>query len=92
MMRTLICLAIAILALFLGGCGLGDRAADRTLQIHQIQTTDTYLGRFEIDTSQLPAGAIKTQVESGGDGCPVTILTINQDCPIKVVLVPITKP
>jgi len=40
MARTPICLATAVVALSLGGC-LGDRAADRTLTIYQLQSTDT---------------------------------------------------
>ena len=40
MTRTPISLAAAVLALLMGGC-LGDRAADRTLHIHQLQSTNT---------------------------------------------------
>ena len=90
MARTVICLATAVLALSMGGC-LGDRAADRTLTIYQMQATGTYTGQFQIDVSQLPADAIKTRVDSGGPGVPVTTLTIDQRCPIRVVLVPVTE-
>ncbi|MCC6126258.1 MAG: hypothetical protein IT426_14970 [Pirellulales bacterium] len=90
MVRTLMHFLAAVIALSLGGC-LGDRAADRTLEIHQIQSTSTYDGPFEIDVSQLPPGAVKTKVNSGGAGTPVTSLTIDQECSFRVVLVPITQ-
>lgn len=90
MIRLLASIVVAIVAFLLGGCR-GDRAADRTLEIHQLQTIDGYSGQFKIDTSQLPPGAIKSREDSGGQGMPVTKLTINQDCPIRIVLVPDTE-
>jgi hypothetical protein len=92
MARTRICLATALVALSMGGCFQGDRAADRTLKIHQIQSTDTYIGQFQIDTSQLPPGAIATRVDSGSQGDPVSSLTIDSRYPIRVVLVPAKQP
>lgn len=89
MARTGICLASAAVALSMAGC-IGDRAADRTLTIHQMQSTDTYSGQFQIDASQLPPGAIKTRVDTGSQGVPVTTLTIDQRYPIRIVLVPAT--
>ncbi len=89
--RTLIPLAIAVFALSMGGC-LGDRAADRTLEIHQIQSTDTYTGQFQIDASQVPPDAIETRVDSGSQGAPVTSLTINSRYAVRVLLVPATQP
>jgi len=91
MARTPICLATLVVALSAGGC-LGDRAADRTLTIYQMQSTDTYIGQFQIDASQLPPGAIKTRVDTGSQGVPVTSLTIDQRYPIRVVLVPAKQP
>lgn len=69
------------------GC-TGDRVADRTLKIHQVQSTETYGGQFQIDASQLPPDAIERSDQSGGEGSPVTSLTLRQDYPIRVVLVP----
>ena len=89
MARTPICIATIVVALCTGGC-LGDRAADRTFRIYQLQSADTYIGQFQIDASQLPPGAVKTRVDSGGQGVPVTSLTIDQRYPIRVVLVPAT--
>jgi hypothetical protein len=88
MTRTAICLAIVGLATLLvafsmSGC---SRAADRTLTIRQFQSTDTYHGQFQIDTSQLPSGAV-TRTDSGTPGAPVTSLIIDMKYPIKVVLV-----
>ena len=80
--------ATAVVLLF-GGC-LGDRAADRTLTIYQLQSTDAYSGQFQIDTSQLPPDAISKRVNSGSEGVPVTSLTIDQKYPIRVVLVPVS--
>jgi hypothetical protein len=91
MTRILKCLATALIALSMGGC-IGDRAADRTLTIYQMQSTDTYNGQFQIDTSQLPPDAIKARTDSGGEGAPVTSLTIDQRYPIRVVLIPAKQP
>jgi hypothetical protein len=90
MRRTTIGLATVMTALLMGGCG--DRAADRTLTIYQIQSTKTYTGQFQIDTSQLPSGAVKTRVDTGGQGDPVSSITIDQNCPIRIVLVPVKQP
>jgi outer membrane lipopolysaccharide assembly protein LptE/RlpB len=75
--------------LLMCGCPihLGDRAADRTLTIRQFQSTETYNGQFQVDTSQLPSDAVETRVDSGGPGAPVISLTIKQRYPIRVVLV-----
>lgn len=92
MVRTTICLgtilvAILLVALSVNGC---SRAADRTLTIYQFQTIDdTYAGQFEIDASQLPSDAIESQEDSGGQGAPVTKLTIKDRYSIRVVLVPV---
>jgi hypothetical protein len=91
MARILICFAAAIAALSAAGC-LGDRAADRTLTIYQLQSTETYTGQFQIDTSQLPPGAVEMRVDDDSEGVPVTSLTIDQQYPIRVVLVPATQP
>ena len=93
MARTSICLATAaiavsmVVALSMGGC---SRAADRTLKIYQLQSDDTYIGQFHIDVSQLPPGAIKERVDSGGKGLPVTSLTIDMKYPIRILLVSAT--
>jgi hypothetical protein len=91
MARTSICFAAAVVALSIGGCFLGDRAADRTLTIYQSQSTHTYTGQFRIDASQLPPGAVKTEIINGHPGTPETRLTIDMNCPIRVVLVPVPE-
>jgi hypothetical protein len=73
------------------GC-IGDRVADRTLEIYQVQSISANTGQFEIDVSQLPADAIKSKTTHGGEGTPVTKITIDEKYPIRVVLVPVTKP
>jgi hypothetical protein len=90
MARASICVATVVIAFSTGGC-LGDRAADRTLTIYQMQSTNTYHGQFQIDVSQLPPDAIKTRVDTDTQGVPVTSLTIDQRYPIRVVLVPATE-
>ena len=87
MARSFICLVTTAIAVSVVGC-LGDRAADRTLKIYQLQSTDTYSGQFQIDVSQLPPDAITKRADSGGEGIPVTSLTIDQEYPIRVVLMP----
>ena len=89
--RNTVCLATIAFVFLVGGC-LGDRAADRTLTIHQLQSTATYQGQFQIDTSQLPPGAITRRIDKGGQGVPVTVLTIDQRYPIRIVLVPVKQP
>ncbi len=85
---TLSRMGCALLVAASAGC-LGDRAADRTLTIHQMQTTDTASGQFQIDTTQLPADAIDNRDDHGGEGAPVTSLEINQKYRIRVLLVPV---
>lgn len=91
MTHTAMCLAAVVIALSASGC-IGDRAADRTLTIYQMQSTGTYTGQFQIDTSQLPADAVETRVEDSRQGTPVTRLIIDDWYPIRVVLVPAKKP
>ncbi len=91
MTRTAICLATVVVALLVSSC-IGDRAADRTLTIYQMQSTGTYTGQFQIDTSQLPPDAIETRVDDSSQGVPVTTLTIDYRYPIQVVLVPAKQP
>lgn len=91
MKRTAMCLATVVIALLASGC-LGDRAADRTLTIYQMQSTGTYTGQFQIDTSQLPPGAVETRVEDSRQGTPVTKLIIDDRYPVRVVLVPAKQP
>ena len=90
--RTAICLVASVLAFWVSGCSWGSRAADRTLEIYQFQSTGTYTGSFQIDTSQLPPDAIETRVDSGSQGVPVTRLTIDSQYPIRIVFVPATQP
>ncbi len=83
---------LAPLAFSAEGCYLGDRAADRTLTIYQMQTTQTYIGPFQIDASRLPPDAIESRVDRGTEGDPVTSITLKQDYPVKILLVPATQP
>jgi hypothetical protein len=87
---SLTAFVLLVIAASVVGC-LGDHAADRSLKIYQLQSTDTYSGQFQIDTSQLPPDAIVKRDDIGGVGRPVTSLTINQEYPIRVVLVPVTE-
>jgi hypothetical protein len=81
---------VLLLAATTAGC-LGDRAADRTLTIHQVQSTDTDTGQFKIDTSQLPSDAVISRSIRGGEGRPVTSLEIDQKYDIRVMLVPVKE-
>ena len=65
------------------GC---SEAANRTLTIFQLQSTETYPGAFRIDTSELPADAIEERSETGGPGAPESRITVNVDYEIEVVL------
>jgi hypothetical protein len=75
----------------LGGCLIGTPAADRTVQIRQLQSTGTYAGQFKIDVSQLPPDAVEARVEHSRTG-PKTFLKVKQRYPVRVVLVPVTQP
>ncbi len=65
------------------GC---SKAADRTLTIYQIQSTETYDGQFKLDTSDLPSDAIQSTVDAGGLGDPVRSITLNQNYDFEIVL------
>ena len=70
------------------GCPL-DRAADRTLTIYQYQTTGSGTGPFTVDTSRLPADAVQRRID---DANSVETITVNQNYPVRVLLVPATQP
>ena len=89
MRLALLLLVTAAVAFSLGSC---SRAADRTLTIHQFASTDTYTGQFQMDTSQLPADAIKERTDTGPAGAPVTTLTLNQKYAVRVLIVPVVQP
>jgi hypothetical protein len=80
-------LLAAALAPTLSGCLIGTPAADRTVQIRQLQSTGTYAGQFEIDVSQLPPDAVEAHVEHSRTG-PRTVLKVRQRYPVKVVTTP----
>jgi hypothetical protein len=89
MQRILGTVAAAGLLLFASGCFLGDRASTRTIEITQFQSTA--LGPFELDTSQLPLGAVTLHQEDNMGG-PVTKVTVDIHHPVRIVLVPATQP
>lgn len=72
-----------LVASTLSGC---SKAADRTLTIYQFQSMETYNGQFKIDTSGLPADAIKSTVDTGGPGDPFKRITLNMDYKFEIVL------
>ncbi len=83
----------AIVIAFVAGCLVTvtvvsgcSEAADRTLTIHQFQSTKTYPGQFRVDTSELPSNAIESRSDSGGPGHPLTRIKIKMDYEIEVVL------
>jgi len=83
--------APAVLVLFMSGCFLGDRVATRAVEINQMQSTQS-LGPFEIDTDQLPMGAVRLKQEKDHWGNPVTKVTVDVFHPVRIVLVPATQP
>lgn len=90
-MRPLTVAAIPLL-LILTGCGCGDRAATRHLTI--VEARGPYsVGAFDVDTSQLPPGAVE-ELHERQDGCgePYTLLRLSPDRPVKIIIVPATKP
>jgi hypothetical protein len=88
MKRISFIMVFVAVMLVMNGC---DKPADRTIEINQIQTTETYMGQFQIDTSQLPPDAIHMEVKCDKSGEPVTRLTIDQKYAVKIVLVPVEK-
>jgi hypothetical protein len=91
MARHLAKTALIAAFMFAAGC-IGDRAADRNLSLYQLQSTQTYSGQFMIDTTKLPANAVVRTESTDHWGNPVISLTIRQDCPVKVLVVPATQP
>ena len=68
------------------GC---SEPADRTLTIHQLQSTDTYNGEFLVDTSELPEDAIESKSDDkilGKSGKPSTQINLTAKYEIQVVL------
>ena len=83
----------AIVIAFVAGCLVTvtavsgcNKAADRTLTIHQFQSTKTYPGQFRIDTRELPSNAIESRSDSGDPGHALTKIKLNMDDEIEVVL------
>lgn len=72
-----------LVASTVSGC---SKAADRTLTIYQFQSTKTYGGQFKLNTSELPADAIESTVDTGGPGDPVKRITLNMDYGFEIVL------
>ncbi len=83
---------VAFIALTATGCLFDDTAANRTLQVSQLQSTGR-LGAFAVDTSRLPPGVV-VERNDGTDrhGCPVTSLKLDTGYPVRIVLVPATQP
>jgi hypothetical protein len=85
--------AIAVVLLFSSGCIFGDRAADRSLTVHQYQSIGGDSGPFLIDVSQLPPDVIQERADGHDQwGNPTTSLQIRRDYPVKIMLVPATGP
>lgn len=70
-------------AITISGC---SKAADRTFTLYQYQASDTYLGQFRIDLSQLPSDAIKKRTDTGKPGTPETRIELKQQYAIDVIL------
>jgi len=92
MQRILVTVAAAGLLVSASGCFFGDRVATRTIEIRQDKSTETYRGPFEIDTSQLPQGAVTSHQEEDRWGNPVTKVSVDANQPVRIVLVPATQP
>jgi len=92
MIRAFKHLPLVAVAFSAAGCIHGDRAADRILTIYQMQDMRTDTGSFQIDASRLPPDAIESRVDRGSNGDPVTSITLKQDYPVKIMLVPATQP
>lgn len=63
--------------------------ADRTLSLHQSQSSQTYLGKFRVDTSELPPDAIESTSEeliAENPGRPLTRIHLNRGYEIEIVL------
>ncbi|WP_165233078.1 hypothetical protein [Aquisphaera insulae] len=80
--------------LFLSGCGCGDQAANRQLQLTEtIGYNPGQWGPIEVDLSQLPSDAVESRVEKKDScGSPITELRIFTKQPVKIVIVPIDRP
>jgi hypothetical protein len=84
---TIVSVALPFVAV---GCGCGDRFAYRRLDL-----TATGLASpppFEIDTSRLPPGAVRSTQKQDHCGQWTTVMSVHAQRPFKVVLVPTTQP
>lgn len=75
-----------VAAMTFAGC---SKAADRTVTIHQLQSTMTRAGQFQIDTSQLPSDAVEQSVDTGSPGHEVKRIFLKMDYDIEIVLRPV---
>jgi hypothetical protein len=91
MRRNLVTMVVSAASLLAGGC-FGDRVAYRNLFVSQYKSSQGYSGPFIVDTSQIPADMVERTESVDQYGNPVTSLTIRPSCPVKVVLLPATRP
>jgi len=80
--------AVLMLALMplASGCFPGDRAADRSLSVHQYMQSGN-VGPFIVDTSAMPVDAVRTT----HDGSDIS-LEIQGKYPVKIMIVPASQP
>jgi hypothetical protein len=81
--------SISLMSTFLiaiSGCFFGDRAADRTLSVHQYMQSRN-VGPFIVDSSSMPVDAVRT-IRDGSD----TSLEIQGKYPVKIMIVPASQP
>jgi hypothetical protein len=90
-MRIATNIVVAVSILSSSGCLLGDRAADRSLRLHQYMLSGA-TGPFIVDTSQLPANSVKFTHDEDHWGNPVDAIDVSGTVPFRVVLIPTTKP
>jgi hypothetical protein len=92
-MRAVMFVGLLTVSVFVSGCGCGDRAAIRQVQLTELYGSNSGpWGPIEVDLSQLPADAVLSRVEKNGScGAPITEIRIQPNQPFKVVIVPIAQ-
>jgi hypothetical protein len=88
-MRTINLAVFSAIAFLVAGCGCGDTVAVRQVQISQWRGSGTWHA-IEVE---VPPEIVEEKIERKDKcGNPVTELRLATDLPVRVIVVPTTKP
>ena len=92
MKKVIALLSLLILLASTIGCGLlGVRVRDRSVEFYQVEKVGDGTDAFIVDASHIPANAIEQKDEFSRSG-PVTKIKIREGYPVRLVIMPATRP